>query len=285
MNLTISLCSPYPPIPPGPYAPTPEFAMANWKGCGGYLSHEIAILDGSTGLTRTFDEYYKSTTGLAGSFKYELGVEETSTVCLFAPNHVDFLPVTLAVGLCGAKMTPVNPMYTPNELQLILDKSHSTVLVAHPSTLDVALEAAKNAKYIQHIVLMTEFDEAPPEGVITLDSIKKHDKAFQTTVRRRHPHTDAHPYVLPYSSGTTGMPKGVCLTHANLTANLLQCGEVEGIGFAPVSVILMCKNNVVSMSVSCLFGAISLSNPSFFGLESQIDIPTPLFSYIWVYCF
>lgn len=224
--------------------------MANWKGCGGYLSREIAILDGSTGLTRTFDDYYKSTIGLAGSFKYELGVNETSTVCLFAPNHVDFLPVTLAVGLCGAKMTPVNPLYKPNELQLILDKSHSTVLVAHPSTLDVALEAAKNAKYIKHIVLMTEFDEAPPEGVITLNSIKKHDKAFQTTVRRRHPHTDAHPYVLPYSSGTTGMPKGVCLTHANLTANLLQLEEVEGIGFAPVSV--MSKNNVsISLLVPC----------------------------------
>jgi 4-coumarate--CoA ligase len=219
--------------------------MSNWKACGGhgYLSHEIAILDGSTGLTRTFDEYYKSTTGLAGSFKYDLGVNETSTVCLFAPNHVDFLPVTLAVGLCGAKMTPVNPVYKANELQLILDKSHSTVLVAHSSTLDVALEAAKNAKYIQHIVVMTDFDDddndeaALPEGVITLNSIKKHDKAFQKTVRNRHPHTDTHPYVLPYSSGTTGMPKGVCLTHANLTANLLQCEQVEGIGFAPVSAL------------------------------------------------
>jgi 4-coumarate--CoA ligase len=240
------VCSPYPPIPPGPYLPTPELAMTNWKGCGdghGYLSQEIAILDGSTGLTRTFDDYYQSTTGLAGSFKYELGVTPTTTVCLFAPNHVDYLPVTLAVGLCGAKVTPVNPLYKANELLLILDKSRSTVLVAHVSTLDVALEAAKNAKYVKHIILMTEFDNdddeaAPvvlPEGVIPLNSIKKHDKAFQKTVRSHHPHTDAHPFVLPYSSGTTGMPKGVCLTHANLTANLLQCAQVEGLGFAPVS--------------------------------------------------
>lgn len=211
--------------------------MSNWKKSGGYLGDEIAIIDGSTGMQRTYDEFHSTACGLAGSLKYELGVTETSSVCLFAPNHVDYLPVTLSVGLCGAKITPVNPLYTKDELVVILDRSQSSVLIAHINTLDTALEAAKASKYVKHVVLMTENGEIPPEGVVTLDSLRDHDKAFDKTIRRRHPDTDFHPYLLPYSSGTTGLPKGVCLTHSNLVTNLLQFEEVEGMAFGLVSCI------------------------------------------------
>ena len=227
--------SPFPPIPNGPYPPTPEMVMENWKGSsnsGGYLDKEVAIFDGSTGLKRTFHDYFRDTTGLAGSFKHELDVEETSCVCLFAPNHVDYVPLCLAVGLCGAKLTPVNPIYKANELQVILDRSKSSILIAHPNTLETALEAAKGAKYVKHVLLMTDFDEAPPEGVTTLNSIKEHDNPIFNTIQTHHKETDVHPYLLPYSSGTTGLPKGVCLTHSNLSANLLQCEVVESMGFA-----------------------------------------------------
>lgn len=209
--------------------------MSNWKGCGGFLGDEIAIIDGSTGMQRSFNDYYNATRGLAGSLKYELQVTETSTVCLFAPNHVDYLPVTLAVGLCGAKLTPVNPQYTRDELLTILDRSESSVLIAHVSTLDTALAAAKVSKCVENVIVMTEQDEAPPEGVVTLESIKDHDKGFDKTVRDRHPDTSLHPYLLPYSSGTTGLPKGVCLTHSNLVSNLLQFDEVEGMTIGLVS--------------------------------------------------
>jgi acyl-CoA synthetase (AMP-forming)/AMP-acid ligase II len=209
--------------------------MSNWKGCGGNLGDEVAIIDGSTGMQRTYNDFYNSTRGLAGSLKYEFEVDEIACVCLFAPNHVDYLPVTLAVGLCGAKITPVNPLYKSNELQVILDRSRSSVLIAHISNLDVALEAAKASKYVKHIILMTENGEAPPEGVVTLDSVKEHDNGFDKTVRQVHPDTDLHPYLLPYSSGTTGLPKGVCLTHANLIANILQFDKAEGAAFPTVS--------------------------------------------------
>ena len=116
-NLNI-IRSPYPAISEGPYDPLPDFVMQNWKknysnsdkdndqqqhhrhdDNDGYLSKELAIYDGSTGMKRTFKQQYKSTKGIAGNLKYEMGVDEKSCVCLFAPNHVDYLPVTLAVGL------------------------------------------------------------------------------------------------------------------------------------------------------------------------------------------
>jgi hypothetical protein len=231
--------SPFDPIKKGPYQPVPELVMSNWKGCGGSLSEEIAIVDGSTGMQRTFRDFYHATRGLAGSLKYEFGVSEKSTVCICCPNHVDYLPVTLSVGLCGAKLTPVNPLYTRDELLVILDRSQSSVLIAHINTLGTALEAAKASKYVQHVIVMTEQDETPPEGVVTLDSIKDHDKAFDKTIRDHHPDTSLHPYLLPYSSGTTGLPKGVCLTHSNLVANLLQFEQIESKAFGLVRHLAM----------------------------------------------
>ncbi|KAL3919452.1 MAG: hypothetical protein SGILL_003748 [Bacillariaceae sp.] len=229
---------PFPPISAGPYDPLPDVVMERWKKNyesddtedDGYLSDELAIFDGSTGMSRTFRQYYESTKGIAGNLKYELGVDEKACVCLFAPNHVDYLPVTLAVGLCGAKLTPVNPLYKKQELQIVLDKSRSSVLIAHSAILDVALEAAKDSKHVKHVIVMTEDGaEEPRDGLDSLDSIKSHKDGFDKTIRYMHTEANLHPYLLPYSSGTTGMPKGVCLTHANLTANLNQFDVVEGL--------------------------------------------------------
>lgn len=228
--------SPFEDIPNGPYDPIPEFVMANWKGAGGHLSDEIAIIDGSTGMQRTYQNFYDDSCGIAGSLKYDMGIDERACVCLFAPNHVDYLPVTLAVGLCGAKLTPVNPLYTKDELQVILDRSRSSVLVAHVNVLETAIEAAKNSPSVKHIIVMTENGQASPVASIeTLDSIKKHPRAFSKTLRDLHPNTDEHPYLLPYSSGTTGLPKGVSLTHTNIVTNLLQYEGIEGSVFPPVS--------------------------------------------------
>jgi long-subunit acyl-CoA synthetase (AMP-forming) len=213
--------SPFPAIFHGPYDPLPDVVMENWKKSSdsahasakdGYLSDELAIYDGSTGMKRTFKEHYRNTKGIAGTLKHELGVDEKACVCLFAPNHVDYLPVTLAVGLCGAKLTPVNPLYKKQELQVVLDRSRSSVLIAHTAILDVALEAAKDSTHVKHIIVMTEDGQVAPDGLDSLDSIKRHKDGFDKTIRYIHTETNLHPYLLPYSSGTTGLPKGVCLT-------------------------------------------------------------------------
>jgi len=234
------ISSPHPPITPESWdKPLPDFLMSTWKKQGAgesgtsddnsnLLSDELAIFDGSTGMKRSFSDYYKDTRGIAGSLRYDLGVDENSCVCLFAPNHVDYLPVTLAVGLIGAKITPVNPLYKSNELQTVLDKSRSSILIAHKSNLEVALEAAKDAKSVKHILVMTEDGEAAADGQESLESIKQHSQGFDKTSDCYDCASVTHPYLLPYSSGTTGLPKGVCLTHSNITANLLQMDVIEG---------------------------------------------------------
>ena len=238
------LHSPFPPIPEGPYPPLYEFVTQHWKkptvpgnaASGGYLKDQVAIVDGSTGLQRTFREYYATTCNVSTALQ-EMGINEDGCVAMYCPNHVDYLPVTLAVSVLGAKMTPINPLYTTHELELVLQRSRSSVLMAHTSTLPVALDAVKHCPLIQHIVVLNDDHQALPEGTIDLHSLHNHNAHHPpipaTTAKVVHTQTDIHPFLLPYSSGTTGLPKGVVLTHANLVANLLQFDEVEGLSFPP----------------------------------------------------
>jgi 4-coumarate--CoA ligase len=106
-------------------------------------------------------------------------------------------------------------------------------LFVHTSKLDVALETVKNSKHVKHVVVITDDGEAVPEGTINLDSLRHHKGGLNETVQAVHRATASHPFLLPYSSGTTGLPKGVCLSHSNIVANLLQCDAAEGIGFPP----------------------------------------------------
>jgi len=236
--------SPSSPLPPESWdMPLPDFVMSRWKKEGAVeesadtgvslLGDELAIFDGSTGMKRTFSDYYNDTSGIAGSLRHDLGIGENSCVCLFAPNHVDYLPVTLAAGLCGAKITPINPLYKADELRFVLEKSLSNVLIAHKSNIDVALTAAKGVSTVKHVLVMTEDGEDALDGLESLESIKRHSRAFDKASDAYKCETSSHSYLLPYSSGTTGLSKGVCLTHANLTVNLLQIDVIESQSMKP----------------------------------------------------
>lgn len=230
--------SPYPDIPEGPYPPVAEFVMKEWDAMnGGYLAGDrVAIIDGSTGLERSFADYYHNTRHIAGALQHDFNITEESCVALYSPNHVDYLPVCLAVSLCGAKLTPINPLYKAEEMRVVLDRSKSSVLITHKVGLETALEAAKNSKTIRHVVVITDDENEPiPEGTVNLSLLKNCGNTVDGTSHEIHEKVDWHPYLLPYSSGTTGLPKGVVLTHKNIVANLLQCEEVESLAFPMVS--------------------------------------------------
>ncbi|KAL3795367.1 hypothetical protein HJC23_009540 [Cyclotella cryptica] len=235
-NLNV-VSSPFPPIIDAVhYKPVPEFVSAEWVNPK--IAKKVAIRDGSTGETRTFLDYNTHMHNIASALRFEYLLKPSDTVALFSPNNVDYLPVSLAVAMCGSKLTPLNPLYTAQEVLTILDRSSSKILFTHAKLLSVALEAAMKSKSVDHIVVMPDVEQNHdiPFGTVNFENLAQynHFPNLDTSVEEVHDHVkdvNSHPWLLPYSSGTTGLPKGVCLSHGNMISNLLQLDEVEGMVF------------------------------------------------------
>jgi acyl-CoA synthetase (AMP-forming)/AMP-acid ligase II len=119
-----------------------------------------------------------------------MGIKEGGCVALYCPNHVDYLGCVLAAAsLTGSMVTPINLLYTARELSVVLDRNNSSVLLAHISKLDVALEAAKGLDHVKHIIALTHDGEVLPEGVVDLSSLRHHHRAFYKTIQDVHDKT------------------------------------------------------------------------------------------------
>ena len=175
------------------------------------LRDRPAMIDGPTGRTLTFgqlaDSICRVATGLAGR-----GFRKGDVLAIYSPNLPEYAVIFHAVASLGGINTTVNPLYTAGELAKQLKDSGARFLITVPPFLDKAKEAAAAAGVEEIYVFGTadgarpfaELLEAPPSP----PSVKI------------NPREDV--VVLPYSSGTTGLPKGVMLTHHNLVANLCQ---------------------------------------------------------------
>lgn len=182
---------------------------------------------------------------IASALRFEYLLKPNETVALLSPNNIDYLPISLAVGMCGSKLTPLNPLYTQQEVTTILDRSSSKIIFTHAKLLPVALDASAKSKTVEHIVVIpdAEKDSDLPSGAVDFKSLAEYIHAPNLTesVDEVHEHVkdvNSHPWLLPYSSGTTGLPKGVCLSHGNMISNLLQLDEVDGMVFPMVCVLV-----------------------------------------------
>jgi len=176
-----------------------------------------AMIDGASGRTLTYGQLAgaikKAAVGLA-----KRGFGKGDVFAIYSPNLPEYAVIFQAVATVGGINTTVNPLYTVDELAKQLNDSAAKYLITVAPFLDKAKEAAAKSK-VKEIFVFGEADGATPFAALL-------DSDGEPPAVKINPKEDL--VVLPYSSGTTGLPKGVMLTHYNLVANLCQMDGVEG---------------------------------------------------------
>jgi acyl-CoA synthetase (AMP-forming)/AMP-acid ligase II len=187
----------------------------------GYAStrpDSIAMADGLTGRTITYgsllEQIRQTAAGLAAR-----GIRKGDVVSLWSPNVPEWPVVFFAVARLGAIVHTSNHVSTPDELAYQLNDANAKMLFTIGALADKAKAAIAESK--KPIELFT-IDETP--GIASLASL---------AIDRDPPGVAIDPaddiVVLPYSSGTTGLPKGVMLTHRNVVAQLNQIEAIESV--------------------------------------------------------
>lgn len=183
------------------------------------IDPEMTILhDAATGQAMTGAEFTARVKRLAGGLVAR-GLRPGDCVAIMAPNQPDYAVVFHAVAWAGGALSPINPTYTAHEAGHQLRDAGARMLVTVAALADTAREAAADSP-VEEIVTL----DAAPEGMVALDDLMGDPLAAQVPVDVRE-----HVVVLPYSSGTTGLPKGVMLTHRNLVVNIEQSLHLSGL--------------------------------------------------------
>lgn len=175
-----------------------------------------ALIDGPTGRQYTFGQLAALVERVAGGLAAR-GLQKGDVVALFSPNLPEYALAFFGTLRAGGVVTTVNPLYTVEELATQLADAGARFLVTIPHFLETALAAAARVG-LESVFVFGEGEGAEPFTALAGHAHPAPAVAFDAA---------ADLAALPYSSGTTGLPKGVMLTHRNLVANTVQTLAVE----------------------------------------------------------
>jgi acyl-CoA synthetase (AMP-forming)/AMP-acid ligase II len=187
----------------------------------------IALVDGVSGVETSYRQLRNQIDALAGSLAAR-GIAVGDVVALHSPNVPAFATVFHGILRAGAVATTVNALYTAEEIANQLRDSGARLLFTVSPLLPAASEAAEAAGFAREDVIVLDGAEgySSLHDLVSLGAAAP-DVSFDPAT---------HLAVLPYSSGTTGRPKGVMLTHRNLVANVAQ--SVPNVGVLPSDRVL-----------------------------------------------
>src|SRR5215207_4272040 len=196
--------SPHPDVTV-PDVPLHEFVLADAIG----RADQAALVDGPSGRTLTYGQLAGGVRRVAAGLAAR-GFGKGDVFAIYSPNVPEYALGFYGVSAAGGVNTTISPLYTVEELVRQLTDARARFLLTVPPFLPKALEAAGRSGVEEVFVL--------GEGATPFaDLLTAGDTPPEVEI---DPGSDL--VVLPYSSGTTGVNKGVMLTHRNLVANLCQ---------------------------------------------------------------
>jgi acyl-CoA synthetase (AMP-forming)/AMP-acid ligase II len=179
-----------------------------------YPEH-VAVVFNDVNLT------YRELEALVNAFArglLELGIDRGQTVCLLMTNRAEYVISWFAIARIGAVTSPMNPSYKEREIAYQLGNSDAVAIVVQQELLPLVEEVRAQAPALEHIITVGPAVGQPPH----LHSFSHLLRTQPTTPLEGIKPGGEDLLALPYSSGTTGLPKGVMLSHKNLVYNACQ---------------------------------------------------------------
>lgn len=249
--------SPYPDVDI-PALGLPEFLLG---GLSAQDADRVATIDAVTGETHRYGRLVEDVGRVAGALGAR-GVGRGDVAAVFAPNCATYPLVFHGVLASGAAASPVNALATPTDLAHQLRDAGARILFSAPGQLECArAAAAEPGVRITEIVVLG--DAPPGRGPVP-------ETGLAELLAAHHP----VPWVavdgddlaaLPYSSGTTGLPKGVQLTHRNLVVNVLQ--------MQPLLTVRPGSRLLTAVPLFHIYGLTGIMNGALHGRGAVVTLP------------
>ncbi|MEU6589911.1 AMP-binding protein [Streptomyces sp. NPDC046881] len=228
----------------------------------------IALIDGATGRTMTYGGLADRTHEIAQALAAH-GVSVGDVAAIHLPNCPEYAVLFHGIVSAGAAVTPVNHLHTSEETAHQLRDSRARILFTWPDGLETAREAIRSPGVRASMIVVVGERAVGSTGGTTgwsrpgeigLD-------AFTGTGRNLPlPALGAENLAaLPYSSGTTGVPKGVMLSHRNLIANVLQNRPLSRIGRGSVT--------LAALPLSHIYGVTGILNLALHHRATVVTLP------------
>ncbi len=174
------------------------------------------------GRSTTYAQFGDRVARLAGALR-KLGVATGDRVAMYSLNSQRYLEYDMAVPWAGAVLSPVNIRWSPAEILYSLDDSGTVVLIVDDTFKAVAASLAGKAKTIRHLIYAG--DGETPAGMLNYEALIAQSDPVEDAYR----HGDDLAGIF-YTGGTTGFPKGVMLSHANLASAAMSSMLIGNLG-------------------------------------------------------
>lgn len=215
----MSFSSPFPEVD----IPTASVFDYLFDGIDDATLDRVALVDAKTRRQTTYREMIGRIDTFAGALAAR-GVGVGDVVGLLAPNSSAFAIAFHGILRCGATATTINALFTGKDIAKQLRDAKATMLVTVTPLLAAAKEGAAQAGISDDDLVVLDGGGRDVDGHPNAEELL----AGAPAAPRADFAPSTHLAVLPYSSGTTGNPKGVMLTHRNLVANVAQIRPLHG---------------------------------------------------------
>jgi acyl-CoA synthetase (AMP-forming)/AMP-acid ligase II len=200
-------------LPIGKFVVSSYEKNSQWK-------NDLLLVDGTTKKSLTYAQGYDLIYRTASALR-KLGAKNGFGVAIISPNHINFPSVFLGTSLVGGYSVTLNPLAPDQELIYQLELAEAKIIFTHPLLLPKIVPIAEKLK-----LRIVSFDDVSAPNVMSFQDFVKNEslsnidiESFPENGKDFDVNSTA---VIPFSSGTTGLSKGVMLSHRNLISNIIQ---------------------------------------------------------------